>query len=193
MIDTKTFETKCGQFFKDKFCKINGYKESPEINGHYPDFKIVPCGRNIFFEIYRPEISKIKEIKDKSKWDKIRVGNLEARYKFYSLSFDYINKIISLYIKEKKRKEQLPQNEPNFLVIDLTRRFQESVHMRSWLSFVKDNQIQKIFNTMPTLSGIIFYDLSVYPTGKEHKLIYNETTNNALLGEEKKIIEASPG
>jgi hypothetical protein len=45
----------------------------------------------------------------------------------FSKSIENIRAIISLFIKEKKRRKQLPENEPNFLILDLSGRFPESI------------------------------------------------------------------
>jgi len=188
-MNEKTFETDCGKFFRSKFSKVNGYEENPEIHGKHPDFKIAPNNRNIYFEIYRPEASKIKEVKDQNKWKGKEIGKWKVKFTSYALSFNTIKAIVSLYIKEKKRKGQLPKDEPNFLVIDLSRRFQESIHISDLIFFEDD--ILDIFRILPTLSGVIFYGLMMDYAQKGLKLLYNNTTNNMLSEEERKIIDES--
>ena len=185
-------ETDCEKYFYNKFKNVVGFEWEPEINNKNPDFKIVPESKEIYFEIYRPEATKIIPLKDEKNWKNYEKGEkIIGKSCNYSLSIEIIKAIISLYIKDKKRKKQLPQNKPNILIIDLSHRFHESIHISDLISF-DDSEIQDTFKILPTLTGIIFYGLITDPLQTEPiKFFINQKTNNSLTEEEIKVVEES--
>jgi len=188
MTDVQTFKQPCGMFFRAIFGEIIGYEEHPEINGKHPDFSITPSGRKIFFEIYRPEKSKLKELKDKNDWKETIRGSLRFKRKYMNLSIYHIKSDICMYIKEKKRKNQLPKDKPNLLVLDLSNLPEESVFIDDIISLI-DSDIYEIFAIMPSLSGLVFYMKNIH---NKVRLLFNPTapaTINGLTKEERELIK----
>ena len=191
-IDKKTFETECGKFFQSKFGEVKGYKENPALNGKYPDFKITPYDRDIYFEIYRPEVSKIKKIKDKTKWIELTIKGITFRYTDCPISWEKIVENI-WYLMKKKYKEtrQLPKDNPNIVVLDISLLFTDNIFMMDYLSLKEavENEVT-IFDNAPDLTGVIFWGLRRDQTQKDFvRFMYNKRTRNRLTESEKNVVE----
>lgn len=166
---------------------LAGHKISrPYGNSKNTDIILHCQMQDIAIEIYEPDVSKVRSIKEAKKNAKTTLVNgllVKSWPNSYILD-ELVTELVHNVIQNKKRKKQFTNNEKNVLIVDLGYElFEEGVAVIDHFHFLRDGpfetqMIQEKLSNWQSLSALIFARWHV--CGKQAVVFNKNLSQNAL-------------